>query len=92
MKNILFVLCILMIGCDNTNSEVDKILKAKQIVLGKINFPDTADFHEMKTQVQGNNVSLTVTAKMLSVCLLLKPLPFVLTRKHYGLSHNIHCL
>ena len=63
MKKILFVLFILMSGCDNTNSEVDKILKAKQIVLSKINFPDTADFHEMKTDVQGNNVSLTVTDK-----------------------------
>jgi hypothetical protein len=59
----LFPIVLLFIGCDNSNSDVDKIIKAKQIVLGKINFPDTADFHEMKTHVQGNNVSLTVTAK-----------------------------
>lgn len=58
-----FPIVLLFIGCDNSNSDVDKIIKAKQIVLGKINFPDTADFHEMKTYVQGNNVSLTVTAK-----------------------------
>lgn len=59
----LFPIVLLFVGCDNSNSDVDKIIKAKQIVLGKINFPDTADFHEMKTYVQGNNVSLTVTAK-----------------------------
>jgi hypothetical protein len=59
----LFPIVLLFVGCDNSNSDVDKIIKAKQIVLGKINFPDTADFHEMKTHVQGNNVSLTVTAK-----------------------------
>jgi hypothetical protein len=59
----LLPIVLLFVGCDNSNSDVDKIIKAKQIVLGKINFPDTADFHEMKTHVQGNNVSLTVTAK-----------------------------
>lgn len=57
----LFVL--VLAGCDSGNSEVDKILKAKQVVLSRLNFPDTADFHEMKTSVRGDTVTLTVTAK-----------------------------
>lgn len=59
----MFVLALLLAGCAVGNSEVDKILKAKQEVLSRLNYPDTADFHEMKTQVRGNTVTLTVTAK-----------------------------
>lgn len=62
MKKLL-CLFIFILGCDVGNSEVDKIIKAKQIVLSQLNFPDTADFHEFKTQVNGNTVTLTVTAK-----------------------------
>lgn len=58
-----FVLALLLAGCAVGNSEVDKIIKAKQEVLSKLNYPDTADFHDMKTQVRGNTVTLTVTAK-----------------------------
>ncbi len=59
---LLFCLC-LMFGCDIGNPEVDKIIRAKQVVLSRLNFPDTADFHEMSTSVRGNTVTLTVTAK-----------------------------
>lgn len=66
MKNLfyLFLFVLIFSGCDaGGNSEVDKIIKAKQVVLSRLNYPDTADFHEMKTSVRGNTVSLTVTAK-----------------------------
>jgi hypothetical protein len=61
-RAILLSLCILL-GCDVGNPEVDKIIRAKQIVLSQLNFPDTADFHDMSTSVRGNTVTLTVTAK-----------------------------
>lgn len=59
----MFVLVLLLAGCAVGNSEVDKIIKAKQEVLSRLNYPDTADFHDMKTQVRGSTVTLTVTAK-----------------------------
>lgn len=61
MKRIMF-LFVLLSGC-TTDPEIDKIIRAKQIVLGQLNYPDTADFHEMSTSVNGDTVSLTVTAK-----------------------------
>lgn len=59
----LILFAVLLAGCDSSNSDVDKILRAKEIVRSQLNFPDTADFHEMKTMVNGNTVTLTVTAK-----------------------------
>lgn len=61
LTNIALIVCIA--GCDNTNSDVDKILRAKDIVRSQVNFPDTLSFHEMQTQVSGNTVTLTFTAK-----------------------------
>lgn len=59
---ILLVLSLINNGTSN-NTDVDKIISAKQTVLSKLNYPDTADFHDMKTIVNGNNVTLVVTAK-----------------------------
>lgn len=56
------VILIALAGCDG-NSEVDKIIHAKNVVLSSLNYPDTADFHDMQTKVRGNTVTLTVTAK-----------------------------
>jgi hypothetical protein len=61
-RAILLSLCLIL-GCDAGNPEVDKIIRAKQVVLSRLNFPDTARFHEMSTSVRGNTVTLTVTAK-----------------------------
>lgn len=64
MKRLLLSLLVLcFLGCDMTSPEVDKIIKAKQIVLSRLNYPDTASFHEFETSVHGNTVTLTVTAK-----------------------------
>ena len=60
---LLLVVSIAGKGCEGGNSEVDKIIKAKNIVRNIVNYPDTLDFHEMKTTVSGNNVTLTFTAK-----------------------------
>ena len=58
---------ISLCGCDGTasssNTDIDKIIRAKQIVRTRLNYPDTADFHELKTSVNGNTVHLVVTAK-----------------------------
>lgn len=51
----------------NTNSvkmdKVDLIISAKNKVRAKVNYPDTLDFHDMKTRVNGSSVTLTYTAK-----------------------------
>lgn len=53
-----------MVGCaESGNSEVDKIIKAKAIIKNTLNYPDTVDFHDMKTNVRGNSVTLTFSAK-----------------------------
>lgn len=44
-------------------SDVDKILKAKEIVRAMVNYPDTLVFHEFSTKVSGNTVTLTFTCK-----------------------------
>ena len=59
---LLLCLCFIL-GCGVGNPEVDKIIKAKQIVRSQLNYPDTADFHDMSTSVRGDTVTLTVTAK-----------------------------
>ncbi len=54
----------LLVGCAAPgNSEIDKIITAKAIVRSMVNYPDTLDFHDMKTSVSGNKVTLTFSAK-----------------------------
>ena len=43
--------------------DIDKILKAKDIVRNMVNYPDTLVFHEFYTNVSGNTVTLKFTAK-----------------------------
>ncbi len=43
--------------------DIDKILKAKDIVRAMVNYPDTLVFHEFQTVVKGNTVTLTFTCK-----------------------------
>lgn len=47
----------------SSGEEIDKIITAKKEVLAVLNYPNTADFHDMSTKVNGNVVTLTVTAK-----------------------------
>ena len=44
-------------------NEINKILKAKDIVRGMVNYPDTLVFFEFYTKVSGNTVTLKFTAK-----------------------------
>ena len=44
-------------------NDIDKILKAKEIVRGMVNYPDTLVFHEFSTKVSGNTVTLKFTCK-----------------------------
>ena len=46
-----------------SDDEINKILKAKDIVRGMVNYPDTLVFHEFSTKVSGNTVTLKFTAK-----------------------------
>jgi hypothetical protein len=46
-----------------SDSDIDKILKAKEIVRGMVNYPDTLVFHEFATKVSGNTVTLKFTVK-----------------------------
>lgn len=43
--------------------DIDKILKAKEIVRNMVNFPDTLVFHDLHTKVSGNTVTLKFTCK-----------------------------
>ena len=45
------------------NQDVNKIIRAKEIVMQKLNYPATAEFHNMYTEVHGDMVDLKVTAK-----------------------------
>lgn len=47
----------------SSDSEIDDIIAAKAYVRSQLNYPDTADFHDMKTRVTSTHVHLTVTAK-----------------------------
>jgi hypothetical protein len=59
MKQLLVVLVSLfLIGCNNTNTDIDKILQAKAVVRTMVNFPDTLSFYEFDTKVAGNAVTL----------------------------------
>lgn len=46
-----------------SDEEINKILKAKEIVRGMVNFPDTLVFHDLHTKVRGNTVTLKFTCK-----------------------------
>lgn len=46
-----------------SDAEINKILKAKDIVRGMVNYPDTLVFHDLYTKVSGNTVTLKFTAK-----------------------------
>lgn len=70
-----FALCLLMgaletVGCtggsgsySSSDKEINDIIAAKAYVRSQLNFPDTADFHDLKTRVTATHVHLTVTAK-----------------------------
>lgn len=61
---VIALVALLIVGCGlPSDPKIDKILAAKEIVRGRLNYPDTADFHEMETEVRGNTVHLKVTAK-----------------------------
>ena len=74
MINILFVLAALLGSvsvCDCyanesvriSDEDINKILKAKEIVRSMVRNPDTLVFHEFQTKVNGNTVTLTFTCK-----------------------------
>lgn len=46
-----------------TSDDIDKILKAKEIVRASVNFPDSLVFHEFSTKVSGNTVTLKFSCK-----------------------------
>jgi hypothetical protein len=70
---IAFVLMIIACGSFQTSyasdpikindDEINKILKAKEIVKGMVKYPDTLVFYEFSTKVSGNTVTLKFTAK-----------------------------
>ena len=43
--------------------DIDKIIKAKDIVRKMVNYPDTLVFHDFHTKVRGNTVTLKFTCK-----------------------------
>jgi hypothetical protein len=69
MKIFVLSLGVLFIGDILVNpnivvaNDVDKILKAKEIVRKMVNYPDTLVFHEFSTKVSGNTVTLKFTCK-----------------------------
>jgi hypothetical protein len=69
MKIFVLSLGILFIGDIVVNpnvvvaNDVDKILKAKDIVRKMVNYPDTLVFHDFSTKVSGNTVTLKFTCK-----------------------------
>ena len=46
-----------------SDSDIDKILKAKDIVRNMVNYPDTLVFHDLYTKVSGNTVTLKFSCK-----------------------------
>jgi hypothetical protein len=69
MKIFVLSLGVLFIGDILVNpnivvaNDVDKILKAKDMVRKMVNYPDTLVFHEFSTKVSGNTVTLKFTCK-----------------------------
>jgi len=54
---------IIMNPASAVANDIDKILKAKDIVRNMVNYPDTLVFHEFHTKVIGNTVTLKFTCK-----------------------------
>jgi hypothetical protein len=54
---------IIMNPASAVANDIDKILKAKDIVRNMVNYPDTLVFHEFYTKVIGNTVILKFTCK-----------------------------
>lgn len=46
-----------------SDEEINKILKAKDIVRAMVNYPDTLVFHDFSTRVSGNTVTLKFSCK-----------------------------
>jgi hypothetical protein len=74
MKKIILILSIAtfsptvynIYGADSisiSDADINKILKAKDIVKSTVNYPDTLVFHDLYTKVSGNTVTLKFTAK-----------------------------
>ena len=74
MKKLFSALILMVVACGIVNSiiinpasvvanDIDKILKAKEIVRSMVNYPDTLVFHEFHTKVLGNTVTLKFTCK-----------------------------
>lgn len=49
--------------CVAVADDIDKIIKAKEIVKTIVNYPDTLVFHNLYTKVRGNTVTLKFTCK-----------------------------
>ena len=64
---LVFVLISTLINGGNTSTyqydDIKKIMQAKEYVRSLARYPDTLDFHDMQTEVNGNNVTLTFTAE-----------------------------
>ena len=63
MNKYLFGFIFLLCGCSVHDSEIDKIIKAKTMVKALSNYPDTVQFHEMSTRVNGDIVTLKFTCQ-----------------------------
>jgi hypothetical protein len=50
-------------GSYSSSDEIDDIIAAKAYVRAQLNYPDTADFHDMSTKVTSTHIYLKVTAK-----------------------------
>lgn len=74
MKKLFIAIVLSTVGLSLINSfafnpavavadDIDKILKAKDIVRSMVNYPDTLVFHDLYTKVRGNTVTLKFTCK-----------------------------
>ena len=75
MKKFIVLFCLIVCGlysvdyayCSTpisiSDDDINKILKAKNIVRNMVNYPDTLVFHEFYTRVSGNIVTLKFTCK-----------------------------
>ena len=74
MKNFISAFVFSIVACGIINStiisppavfanDIDKILRAKEIVRSMVNYPDTLVFHDFSTVVKGNVVTLKFTCK-----------------------------
>ena len=48
---------------NSNETELNDIIQAKEEVRSQLNYPDTADFHDLETHVTSSHVILKVTAK-----------------------------